>query len=311
MTSAALWRFCPTLLLALCCAAGAVAAEAQQPFQPRGGDQIWLVNTRGVGCVDRLGWGIARYEAGYWVGSDDSAFAASDDEETATVIYIHGNRMDAAGAEARGLAIYRELFSSHAGGKVRFVIWSWPADQIHGPFRDVRAKAARSDEEAYLLARFLAPIPAKRRAGLIGFSYGARIIGGALHILGDGEVNGRTVQSGERASFRVVFWAAGVQNDWLLPDNVQRRALPLGQAWLNVYNSCDRILARFDRVDRCDCSPGLGHTGLAGKNQLPAELASRYEDWDAARLVGDDHRSEPYFFQSEIIRRTRETLLAK
>lgn len=308
MTSAALCRFCPALLLALGCA---VAAEAQQPFQQRGGDQIWLVNTRGVGSADRLGWSTVRYDAGYWVGSDDNAFAASDDEATTTVIYIHGNRMDAAGAEARGLAIYRELFSSHDGGKVRFVIWSWPADQIRGPFRDVRAKAARTDEEAYLLARFLAPIPAKRRVGLIGFSYGARIISGGLHALAGGEVNGRMVQSGERASFRVVFWAAGVQNDWLLPGNVQSKALPLGQAWLNVYNSCDRVLARFDRVDRCDCSPGLGHTGLTGKNRLTAELALRYEDWDAAQLIGDDHRSEPYFFQSEIIRRSRETVLAK
>ena len=310
---------CPrfaVFILSLCCAmtclphAGAV--ESEQPFEPRPSDQIWLVNTRDVGDVSGgSGWSTARYDAGYWKGSDDNTFHGSEDQDTVTVIYVHGNRMDAPGAEARGLAIYRELFSSQEGGKIRFVIWSWPSDQIRGLARDIRSKAARSDDEAYLLARFLAPIPANRRVGLIGFSYGARIIGGGLQILGGGEMNGRGMETSERASFRVVYWAAGVQNDWLLPANVHGRALPVGQKWLNIYNNCDSVLRRFVRIDRCDGSPGLGYIGLAGKDQLPPDLASRYEDWDASHLVGNDHRSEPYFFQSEIIRRTREAVLAK
>jgi len=310
---------CPrsaAFLFALCCATvclpQAVAEETEKPFEPRTSDQIWLVSTRGIACVNgSLGWSTARYDAGYWKGSDDNAFSASDDQETVTVIYIHGNRMDSAGAESRGLGIYRELVDDPSVGKVRFVIWSWPSDQIRGPFKDVRSKAARSDDEAYLLARFLAPIPETRRVGLIGFSYGARIISGSLHILGGGEVVGRGLESGGRANYRVVFWAAGVQNDWLLPDNVHSKALPLGEKWLNFSNRCDSVLRRFHRVDPCDDSPGLGYTGLAGKEQLPADLAARYEDLDVAHLVGNDHRSEPYFFNDEIIRRTRETMLAK
>jgi hypothetical protein len=288
------------------------AADSEKPFAPRTSDQIWLVSTRGFCNVsEATQWGTSRYDAGYWKSSDDQAFSQSDDQETATVIYIHGNRMDSAGAESRGLAIYRELFGNQTEGKVRFVIWSWPSDRIHGLAKDVRSKAARSDDESYLLARFLAQIPENRRVGLIGFSYGARIISGSLHLLGGGDVVGRSIEPGKRATFRVVFWAAGVQNDWLLPENVHGKALPLGEKWLNVSNSCDSVLRRFDRVDPCDGSPGLGYTGLAGKDQLSAELAARYEDWDVAHLVGNDHRSEPYFFNEEIIRRTRETLLAK
>lgn len=311
--------FCPrfaAFILTLCCAMAclphAVGDDAPKPFEPRTSDQIWLVNTRGICDVSGgSGWSTARYDAGYWKESDDNTFLASDDQETVTVIYVHGNRMDPAGAEARGLAIYRELFSSHEGGKVRFVIWSWPSTQVHGLLKDVRAKAARSDDEAYLLARFLAPIPANRRVGLIGFSFGARIIGGGLHVLSGGEIVGRGIESGQRASFRVVYWAAGVQNDWLLPGNVQGRAMPLGQSWLNIYSSCDSVLSRFDRINRCDGSPGLGHIGLAGgKSYLPADLAARYEDFDAAHLLGSEHRSEPYFFTGEIIRRTREAVLS-
>src|SRR5687767_5747189 len=306
---AALFTFC----CAIICLPHARAQETEKPFEPRTSDQIWLVNTRGICDVSGgSGWSTARYDAGYWKGSDDNVFYASDDQETVTVIYVHGNRMDAFGAQSRGLAIYRELFSNQTDGKVRFVIWSWPSNQIHGPLRDIRAKAARSDDEAYLLARFLAPIPANRRVGLVGFSYGARIISGSLHILGGGEVVGRELESGKRASFRVVFWAGGIQNDWLLPGNVHGRAMPLGQIWLNIYNSCDSVLSRFDRIDRCDGSPGLGHTGLAGgKSYLPVDLAARYEDFDAAHLLGSEHRSEPYFFTEEIIRRTREAVLAK
>ncbi|MFN0018811.1 MAG: hypothetical protein ACKVP0_11175 [Pirellulaceae bacterium] len=312
-------RFAALLITACCALIGSSracaeeSAPAEKAFEPRPSDQIWVVNTRSIGCVDNgLGWSTSRYDAGYWKSGDDSSFYSSDDQETVTVIYVHGNRMDAAGAEARGLAIYRELFSSHEGGKVRFVIWSWPSDQIKGPIKDVRSKAYRSDDEAYLLARFLAPIPADRRVGLIGFSYGARIIGGGLHILGGGEMAGRGIEEGKRANFRVVYWAAGVQDDWLLPGNVHGRAMPVGQTWLNIYNSCDSILWRFDKIDKCDSSPGLGYVGLAGgKNYLPAELAERYEDFDAAHLIGGEHRSEPYFFTEEIIRRTREAVLAK
>jgi hypothetical protein len=297
----------------MACLPRAGAQETEKPFEPRSSDQIWLVNTRGICDVSAgSGWSTARYDAGYWKGSDDNAFYASDDQETVTVIYVHGNRMDATGAEARGLAIYRELFSSQEGGKVRFVIWSWPSDQIRGPLKDIRAKAARSDDEAYLLAHFLARIPANRRVGLVGFSYGARIISGSLHILGGGEVGGRELESGERASFRVVFWAGGIQNDWLLPGNVHGRAMPLGQSWLNIYTSCDSVLWRFDRLDKCDGSPALGYAGLAGeKSYLPADLSDRYEDFDAAPLIDGEHRSEPYFFTEEIIRRTREAVLAK
>ncbi|HMC12609.1 MAG TPA: hypothetical protein VKH44_15020, partial [Pirellulaceae bacterium] len=285
------------LIFAWCCALPqfpfAAAGEGEKPFEPRPSDQIWLVSTRGVDCVDQPGWSASRLDAGFWKSKDNSAFYESDDAETVTVVYVHGNRMDSAGAESRGLAIYRELFASETAGKIRFVIWSWPSDQIRGPIKDVRTKAARSDDEAYLLARFLAPIPANRRVGLIGFSYGARIIGGGLHILGGGELLGRSVESSDRPAFHVVYWAAGVQNDWLLPGNVHSQAMPLGKTWLNMINSCDSILRRFDRIDPCDNSPGLGYTGLVGKDQLSAELASRYEDWDVAHLVGNDHRSEP------------------
>lgn len=289
------------------------APPQNQTFGVRDGDQVWLVNTRGVNCpLQSPGWSAARLSAGYWQGTGNTAFYASDDSQTVTVIYIHGNRMDPAGAESRGLAIYRELFANFEGGeKVRFVIWSWPSTQIRGPLRDIRAKAARSDDEAYLLARFLAPIPADRRVGLIGFSYGPRIIGGALHLLGGGRLLGQTVVTRTPARFRVVYWAAGVQNDWLLPRNVHGQALPLGERWLNIYTSCDSVLWRFNCMDRCDRSPAQGYVGLAGKYQLPADLAARYEDWDVAPLIGGEHRSEPYFYQSEIIRRTRDAVLGK
>lgn len=295
------------------CLPHAGAEETEKPFEPRASDQIWLVNTRGICDVSGdSGWSTARYDAGYWKGSNDDVFSASDEQETVTVIYVHGNRMDAIGAEARGLAIYRELFSSQEEGKVRFVIWSWPSDQVRGPLRDIRSKAFRSDDEAYLLARFLARVPANRRVGLIGFSYGARIIGGGLHILSGGEIVGRSLESGERASFHVVFWAAGVQNDWLLPGNVHGRAMPLGQSWLNIYTNCDSVLWRFSRMDKCDGSPALGYAGLAGgKSYLPADLVARYEDFDAAHLIGGEHRSELYFFTDETIRRTREAVLSK
>src|SRR6187455_1444877 len=77
-----------TLLCAIAGICHTFAGEgpsADQTFEPRPSDQIWLVNTRCVACVeDNSGWSTSRYDAGYWKGSDDKTFYASDDQETVT-----------------------------------------------------------------------------------------------------------------------------------------------------------------------------------------------------------------------------------
>jgi hypothetical protein len=192
---------------------------------------------------------------------------------------------------------------------VRFVIWSWPSEQIHGPLRDVRAKAARSDLDAVYLGRFLAGIQPQVRVGLVGYSYGARIIAGGLHLLGGGQLLGWTVSPGERPQLRVALWAAAEDDDWLVPGRYHGQALGMAEHWLITYNCCDPVLARYHLLQKWVKPVAMGYSGVAGRNLLPADLDARIEEWDVSNLVGSTHDLEPYLYSPAIAGRTRDVVL--
>jgi hypothetical protein len=192
---------------------------------------------------------------------------------------------------------------------VRFVIWSWPSSQIKGPLKDVRSKAWRTDTDGYYLARFLAEMKPEVRTGLIGYSYGARIITGALHLLGGGSLAGRTVPAGERPQIRTALWAAALHNDWLLPGHYHGQALAMADRWLTTYNCCDPVLSRYQWIDKCSDPVALGYSGLYGRNRLPPELNERVEEMNVSCLVGGTHDMRAYLYSLPVQDRTRQYVL--
>ncbi|MDX1944501.1 MAG: hypothetical protein SFU86_03770 [Pirellulaceae bacterium] len=283
-------------------------------FRVRPQDQIWVINTRWLGCsaggAAEPNWAVWRYESGRWENSTTADFYATDSAEIVTAVYIHGNRVDDQNALDDGLAVYFQLVGKlDHEPPVRFVIWSWPSTQIKGQLNDVRVKADRADVEAYYLARFLAGISPEVRVGLLGFSYGARIIAGGLHGLGGGRVVGHTIDPGERAKMRVVFWAAAENSDWLLPGRTHGQALPMAEHWLNLINCCDPALAQYWRVDKCVGGTALGYAGLYGRNLLPADLSARFVEWNVTHLIGKQHSLYPYLYSLPIQNRTRQVVL--
>lgn len=320
--------FILALTLAVLGSAPTRAADPDGKIQSTAGiraqDQVWLVSTRHIGCTtcggDPAFWQLS---GGQWAGSSAKEFHNTADPALTTVIYIHGNRIDDQEGSSGGLAVYQQIVANHAQEQgVRYVIWSWPSTKICGPIKDVRSKAWRSDEEAVLLARFLAdfssppaaggsPQPAKNplRVGIIAFSYGARITGGALHLLNGGELLGQRVSAVDPPKFHVAFWAAAAHNNWLLPGYRHGEALPLGEKWLNLVNSNDESLTHYEMLERGRNPPALGYTGLAGRYLLPAELSERWEEWDVSCLVGRTHNYQPYLYSPWVAQRTAQVAL--
>lgn len=295
-------------------AAGKSPVLACQTFRVRPQDQIWAVCTRWLGCPAggpaEPGWTVWRYEAGRWVNSTTAAFYATDAEKLVTPIFVHGNRVGDSQALSDGLSVYFQLAGKLDDERpVRFVIWSWPSTQIHGPMNDVRTKAYRADTEGYYLGRFLAGISPEPQVGLVGFSYGARIIGGALHGLGGGNVAGHTIPAGERAKMRVVLWAAAENSDWLVPSRFHGQALPLAEKWLNLINYCDPALAQYWRLDKCNGGCALGYTGLYGRNLLTPEVNASFHELDVTHLIGKEHDLPPYLYSIPVQNATREYAL--
>jgi hypothetical protein len=288
--------------------------EVCKTFRVREQDQVWVVSTRHLGCPsgDKNDPPLQfwRYERGYWQHASAAEFYAADSADLVTPIFIHGNRIDHPEACREGLDVYFQLVGKlDDEPPARFVIWSWPSSQIHGPIRDARAKAARSDVDAYYLARFLARMQPEVRVGMVGFSLGARIIAGSLHLLGGGTLLGQTVEASQGPQSRVAFWAAAEHNDWLLPGHYHGEALPEAERWFNTVNCCDPVLAHYRLLVRCSNPVALGYAGMYGRNLLPADLDARIEEVNVSNIVGRRHSMYPYLYSLYIQNRTRDFAL--
>jgi len=283
-------------------------------FRVREQDQIWLVSTRHLGCA--IGgkyqpkFQIWRYEKGMWQPRTEAEFFAEDSAELVTPLYVHGNQIDAGLARSYGLSFYFELVGKlDAEPPARFVIWSWPSDQIKGPLKDVRAKADRSDIESYYLAYFLAQMKPEVRAGLLGYSFGARIISGAMHLVGGGKLFGQSLSLAPRPHFRVAMWAAAEHNHWYLPGQFHSEALAAAEAWFSTINYCDPILAKYRLLDKCGDPVAVGYAGIYGRNLLSADINARIEEVNVSNIVGEEHHWRPYLYSLYIQNRTRDYVL--
>jgi hypothetical protein len=230
------------------------------------------------------------------------------------VVFIHGNRVDAALAGQYGYQAYHALIAQKAElPPVRMIVWSWPSDQLHGPIRDARTKADRSDLEAWFLASFLAELPwpseSQPAVGVVGYSLGARVACGSLHLLGGGRWLGQELARRPSLSLRLALWAAAEHSHWLLPGQSHERTLTAVQSCWIAVNPCDPVLARYRWVDRCERPAALGVVGICGSPQLPPEVAARVTEEDVAGQIGKLHTLPPYFHSGYILERTRSCVL--
>jgi hypothetical protein len=276
------------------------------PLRPE--DELWVISTRQAswsGGDDPLRELVVtqRQVTGAWQPASLAELESDPIPERRTVFYVHGNRVPSHDALYRGLRIYRLLTcEQHQAPPVRLIIWSWPSDKMRGQIRDVRAKAARSDHEAWRLAAVLARLPAETHLTLIGYSFGSRIITGALANLGGAHVGGpcdaeRTVGI-PPSSTHVVLIAAAVNESWLSPWGWHSLAWRSIDKLVLLNNSRDPILRLYHLLERRGRPRALGSTGLGC---LPEDRAERLTQSNVASEVGKTH-DEAIYLQSPTVR---------
>lgn len=288
-----------------------------QAASPRDLDELWIVSTRRLGnCRDGKGalkrLDVRRHHNSRWRRSSFSRLLTPDDQGRTTVVWIHGNRVPASRAVGIGKAFYQRLVAAPTANRpLRFVIWSWPTDQIRGPLRDARSKAARSDVDGYYLAEFLRSLPPTDDVAITGYSFGARVVTSALHLMGGGKLFGRKLQDNYRRPFpyRVVLMAAAVNNNWLLPGHAHGRALEQTEKMLSLYNSHDEALRLYRFVSRHSHPAALGYTGICGHCQLH-EYAARFEQINVACAVGSEHDWRRYVHSRMVMDQTRSVVFS-
>lgn len=275
----------------------------------RAGDSWWMMDTRSLAdcpSADTPQLRVRHCVNNAWTTSSLEAFLAESGEGT-TVFHIHGNRIPACEVAERGAYAYRALIANSNAPAFRFVLWSWPSDKVKGQLKDVLYKADRSDTEAWYLGWILNQLPENHHVSLLGYSFGARIATGAVHLRAGGSVNGNALpfSSVAKAPVRVSLLAAALNCEWLSPGGQHELAAHSIDRFFVAYNSCDPALQRYRRLDRCTKPSAMGYVGLP----CSSELANRTLQIDACPCNGRTHEEAPYYQSSQVVNALRNNLL--
>ena len=290
-----------------------LAAQASGPdvegLAPRVGDEWWIIDSRSIVCDNCLsrcppdpsrlrtqrympcqGWRRSSVDEFLLAGGEESL----DDSDTITVFYVTGNRDDVDETLEDGLQVYATLVACSPCVRIRFVIWSWPSDKVCGPLRDFRVKAERTDCESYLLSSVLVRLGSSARLSLVGYSFGARVIAGALHLAAGGAIDCCALpHAAASLSTRVVFFAPAFDNDWLLPGRRNGLALTQVDRLWTSYNLRDPVLKRYPIIVKRADPVALGYAGLA-RGPWPAEYSARLCAENVSNAIGKTHWMEAY-----------------
>ena len=129
-------------------------------------DEVWVIGSRHLGWPDCTEGDPAlkfwRWDCDIknWRKLSHDEFQASDSVTVATVMYVHGNRVDSWQAVELGWYAYDAIVRQGDDERpVRYVIYSWPSTRLYGTqMNDLRCKADRTNAEAYYLGWVLAGI---------------------------------------------------------------------------------------------------------------------------------------------------------
>ncbi|MBQ7814845.1 MAG: hypothetical protein IJ387_10185, partial [Thermoguttaceae bacterium] len=155
--------------------------EPENAVAPIRENELWVLGQAGNGFY------LYRLEGGAWVAKDVADFYA-DAAEFATVVYAHGYQTDMTDATRDAAAFKAVLAAARqnvgADRAFRLVVWKWNSERDAARIRiDAQSKASLADWSGKALGRFLGGLDANADFALVGFSFGARVVGSALETL--------------------------------------------------------------------------------------------------------------------------------
>jgi len=263
---------------------------------------IWLVSSRCLpACCDMERYAdrvsVSHFVPGHgFASSTAEEFLAADDPAVPTVVLVHGSPASHEQVVALSMDVIENLRCRSPDGAVaRVVIWSWPSDkQRLRIIKDFRAKMPVADAHGYYLARFLSRINPQVRVTLAGYSFGARTVCSALHLMAGGKLCdcptpdlSQVVDPARK--YAVVLLAGGIDNDALCKGGCYDRALLSADEMLVSVNCRDPLLKRYHLLygRKCDAA-AIGFTGVASASCVAA-LGDRYREIDVTCDVGKSH----------------------
>jgi len=207
------------------------------------------------------------------------------------VVFVHGNRYEAADAKEQGLRLGRRLADRMpAGPPPRLVIFSWPSQKQGLLLKDGRRKYDRAHADGHYLAWLLAQLEPEQPVAVIGYSFGALVAAEAFSDL-DALAPGGIPWAERPGRTQLVFVAPALRGDALAPRGPFRSTLAGLDRFTLLINSRDEALRFFPLLEPTVKLPALGFVGMP-RRWLPGEL--EYDATDAAAIVGKLHTMRRY-----------------
>lgn len=270
----------------------------------RPGDEYWEISSRALPnlepctTISPVVFRVSTWDGCCWNASDTGQFQASfaDRPTMRTVLYSHGNWMTYENSHARAAYVYSRV-SQRANEPIRFIAYTWPSQRTGRPVRDVYEKADRSNTDTFYFAHLLSSLPEESPLGIIGFSFGGRVVCGGLHMVSGGRLEGRNspVWTAPR-QVRLGLIAPAFDRTWLVANHAYGEAIENVERVVNIYNSRDPVLRRFRFLDRVSAPIAAGFTGLADPRATePLRSDERIRQFDCCEAVGSSHDEMTYY----------------
>jgi hypothetical protein len=275
--------------------------------------QCWLIDARRAdSCsLHTSGDKTLRYwqlgDCGRWLAADEGSLLENADPAVPMVAYVHGNPTTYEHGVQTGVDRFRVLRRRAQDQPFHFVIWWWSSthrDKLPLP-RRMRQEAARSDLQAFYLARWIERIEPSVPLSLTGYSFGARVVAGALHLTGGGRLAGRSLDrhpAEPRRPIRAILLGAAIHCDWLLPGRRNGLALTQVEHLLVSTNPCDPAMKWYPAIYR-GCSPKPMGYGGPSRSGLPDAERDKIEVLNLSCYVGRSHKAFRYYSASPFLAR--------
>ena len=145
-------------------------------------NEYWIVGSNGY---DYYFW---KFENNAWRNCSSDEFFSTDDPQRTTIIWAHGYQTDMASASQGGAYLNSLLKKAHQSSNqnkpYRLIVWKWESERNMARIRvDAKNKTALANCSGVSLGKFIGKFNSSDDVCLIGFSFGAQVVGSALQYL--------------------------------------------------------------------------------------------------------------------------------
>ncbi len=259
----------------------------------------WIVSSRKLDQNDMLAGLSKRLE--YFQSSGNNqlqqvnrqSYLQSINPDIPICIIIHGSFTTWQSIKTNSSQIVKWLSAAAPSRPMQYIFYTWPSETKIPlvPRIQVLRLGRKASINGFYLAQHICELPGASQMTLICHSHGARIASSALHLLGNGVVEGMryaTVRDNKRP-IRAVFLAAAIDHHWLNPGKRFNRAIHRADAILVLVNKDDWALSLYP-FRRIFSNRALSKTGFTSrdKNEL-GYLTHKLYELDVTEQISRGH----------------------